>query len=887
MRRRIFGRKRRYRELSESIREHLAEKAEALMDEGLSREEAERRARLEFGNAVVVEEHSREVWQWGWLERAWADARFAWRQMLRAPGITLTAVLTLMLGISANTAIFTLTWNIVLSGLPVPHPERLVVYAMQKGQMTIGLSGPEYAALQERQKSSRDLLAWHDSHVGVRTGTNSTQEPIEMLSANADRILEIQPALGQFFSGQEANGTPAMLSYAYWQSQFGGRQNAIGATVAIDGHPATVIGVMPEGFEGLTVHLHPAVFLPLAFGRMLYGPSFLTQAGNLSLFAMGRLRPGVTLATARAEMRAIEPAVRKEADPTGLYLGQFFRDFRLVAQDGHSGISWLKAAYERPLLVLELLVSFVLALCCLNTALVMMARVSGRQQEYAVRAAMGAGRGRLLRQVLVETLMLTVPGLVGGVFLGWLGARLLADLLGTRATAMAMDLRPNAAIVAVNAGAALVVAFGAGLWPAMRASRSEPSLDLKAGSRAITAKHLGGWAVVLQVAVSLCLVSAAVLLGGTLTGLLTAHSGFRTEDAVVADLHLSALKLTTSQQIAVTSRVLHAIEAQPGVTAAGYIGEPPLAGSFGTSRMFSVDRDHTVHSDPNLFYVQATPGYFAAAGTRVLAGKSEAAAPNEMGECVLSQAMARFFFPHQSAVGEPVYASSWPKPDGSNLDPKNACRVTAVVEDAKFVSLRQPAPMMLYDMERPDAQRNFYSPSGVVVVRARSAALAAAAVREAVRTELPTGADVSVQTFLRVMDQDLSGELMLVSLSGTFAMLALLLTGLGLYGILMRAVTLRRREIGIRIALGADRGMVLAALGRRALMEVVCGLAAGMLLAALAERAVRQLLQEPHAGGAAELLASGIVVVAAAALATVVPVRRAVGVDPSEVLRAE
>lgn len=890
MRGRLFGRGRRYEELAESIQEHLAEKVEELVEDGVPRAEAERRARVEFGNAVVVEERSREVWQWGWVERTWADVRFGWRQLLRSPGVTAAAVLTLVLGISANTAIFTLTWNVVLSGLPVPHPEQLVEYEMRKGQMSIGLSGPEYRALRERQKTSTDLLAWRNGEEMVRAAGVKRREPIELLSGNAARVLEIQPAVGRYFTEQEAQGgegTPVLLSYHFWQSRFGGRQDVLGGEVVVDGNPATVVGVMPEGFAGLTANAQVAMFLPLSFGRLLYGKEFLTSPGYLSLYAMGRLRPGVTLAAAEAETRAIEPAVRKAADPSGRFLGQFFKDLQLAAKDGSGGMSRLKMVYGRPLLVLEMLAGFVLLLCCVNTALVMLARVSGRQQEYAVRSALGAGRKRLVRQVLVETALLTLPGLVGGVLLGWLGADLLVGMLGQTGSLTAMDVRPNAVIVGVNAGAALLVALGAGLWPALRAAGSDPATDLRAGGRNATAKHLGGWAVAMQVAVSVTLVCAAVLLGGTLTRLLMDHSGFEPRNAVVANLHLGALKLKTADELALTSRLLRTVRAKPGVTAAGYIGEPPMSGSMGASSMFSVDRDHAVHSDPNVFYMPATPGYFAGAGTRMVAGRSEASPAQGMGRCVLSEGMARFFFPHGDAVGELVYYSTTGKPDGTVTDAKDACQVTGVVEDAKFVSLRDPAPMMVYSMESPELPRKDYQSFGTLVVRGASEELAASAVRAAAKATMPADAEVTVTSFRRLEDESLSSELMLVSLSGTFALMALLLTGLGLYGVLMRAVTLRRREIGIRIALGAGPGRIAASLGRRTLMEVAMGAAAGVGLAMLAEKAVRRLLQMAHVGGPAELAASVAVVAAVAALATAVPVLRAARVDPMQELRAE
>jgi predicted permease len=888
----LFTRHRRYEELSESIREHLAEKIEELMEEGMSRTQADHTARRAFGNVALTEERSREVWRWARFENLWADLRFSWRQLERSPGISIITVLTLALGLGANTAVFTLTWNIVLSGLPVPHPGQLVEYEMRSSETMIGLSGPEYRILRQRQRTSTDLLAWASDAMPIRQGTQTTQTHVQLLTGNAYRVLELQPYSGRFFDeaedrSQGAKGIPAVLSYDHWQSAFHGDSNAIGQSLSVDNHAVTIVGVMPPAFEGLTANFHPAVYLPMSFANLEYGPDFSNAPGHFGHFVLGRLKAGVTLADAQAELNAITPSIRKEADPTGIYLNQFFKDFQLTARDGRSGVSWVKMAYERPLLVLEMLVVFVLALCCINTALVMMARVSGRQQEFAVRSALGAGRARLIRQVLAETLLLTIPGLIGGIFLGWMAAHFLVEMLGRKGTPSVMDLQPNPIIVGVNLIAALGVAIGAGLWPALRAGWAQPSVDLKAGSKTIAGQGLGGWAISLQVTVSLCLVSAAILLGRTLSDLITARSGFNAENAVVATVDLESLKLKPAQLVDVTNRLLSAVEAQPGVTAAGYVGWLPLSGAFGASHMFSVDRDHVVHSDPNLYYQQITAGYFAAAGTRILSGSSIATSLGATPSCVMSASLVQIFFPHQSPLGEFVYYSTMGQPDGTNLDLKNACQVVAVAEDAKFVSLRQPAPAMLYQIQRPDVASQYYAPSGVMVIRAQSAALAADAVKNASSGILPAEEAPHVESFNELIHQDLSRERMLVSLSGSFAVLALLLTVLGLYGLLMRTVTMRTREIGIRVALGANRREILLAIGRRTFFEVAIGMGGGVFLTLFVTRAARQLLSLQSSPGTSELLLSGTIVLVMALVAALVPARRAASVDPMQALRSE
>ncbi|MHB1674555.1 MAG: ADOP family duplicated permease [Acidobacteriaceae bacterium] len=895
---RMFSRRRMTDDLSEEMRQHLEEKIEALVADGMPREEAVHAARRAFGNATLIEQRSREVWMWPLIESLWADIKFALRQLRKSPGITLIAVITLALGIGANTAVFTLTWAVILKGLPVPHPDRLVEYEMRNGDQMIGLSGPEYAALRRQQKSCIDLLAWASDSASVRKGDALERRVhIQLLSGNAFHVLEMQPYLGNFFSertdtNEGVRGIPVVLSYDYWQEKFHG-DRALGQTLVVAGHPVTVVGIMPRAFEGLTANFHPALYLPFSFADLLYGKDFRNHPGHFGHFVLGRLKPGMTVAAARAEVKAIEPSVRKEADPTGIYMDQFFKPFRLRVQDGRSGVSWVKATYGRPLLVLEMLVAFLLLLCCLNTALVMLARVSGRQQEYAVRSALGAGRVRLIRQVLIETVLLTIPGLLAGLLMGWAAARALVAMLGTMGSASSMDVRPNAIILGFNVAVSLLVAFGAGLWPAFRAAKTTPAFDLKTSDRTVAARQMGGWVVVLQVAVSVSLVTSAVLLGGTLGRLLTEHSGFHAQATALAYIDVSAVKPQPAETARIVDELLRKVQQKPGVMTSGFTDARPLIGFFGASREFGIDARGNVHTDPHIFYIRVSPGYFDAIGTRLLTGESAApTAKDSMPQCVLSRDLAAFFFPGENAVGRIVYASTFQQPDGANLDPKNGCRVVGIAENARLVSLRTAAPRVIYNVISPSvlsrASLDAFSGSNInLIVRAKTDALAVAALQEAVKQTLPNSAEVKYQTFHQLEDQDLNRERMLVSMSGAFAVLALLLTALGMYGLLTRNVVLRTKEIGIRVALGAQKRQVVAAIARKALIEVGIGLLAGAAITMLLVKAIRRLLEEPQPTSEWTYLISASVILLVAGIALYFPARRAASIDPMVALRAE
>ncbi|GGH02251.1 hypothetical protein GCM10011586_17560 [Silvibacterium dinghuense] len=866
----------------------MEERAEQWMrEEGISREQADLRARKAFGNAALIEERSREHWQWPRIEQLWADMKYGLRQLMKSPGITLIAVLTLALGIGANTAIFTLTWNIVLRGLPVHDPGRLVVYEMRNGDTLHGLSGPLYTLLRARQQTSTDMLVWaNDEKVPVVADGRTTAETAQVLTVNSFSLLGLAPELRRPFYAQDAHQPVALLSDAYWRSHFGASADVLGKPIAVDGHAVTVIGVMPGAFTGLTANLQPAVYLPFEFANVLWAKDDTTVAwpAHYGFYVMGRLKPGSSLRQAKAELAALESQLRKDADPSGIYLAQYFKMLRLNVADGSSGYSWLKTTYQSPLFVLELLVGLLLLLCSVNTALVMLARVSGRRQEYALRIMLGARRWRVIQQVLVETLLLVVPGLLGGVLLGWLGAHALSGMLASDRTPQDLVLRPNGVILAVNIGAALMVALAAGLVPALRASGIRPATGAQLVSRTVSAKQTSGWAIALQVAVSLCLLSTSLLLGRTLLQLTMGHTGFNFNHTAAATVDLSPLKLSSVQGNQLYQRFTAALQAEPGVQAVGYTGLLPLSNHYMVSRSFSVDSHGTIHSDGNLSITTVSTGYFPAAGTRLLEGGTA----NRERDCVLSQSLARFFFPDEDAMGRMVYFSTAGKPDGTVRDPKFACMVTGIAEDVKYISLRKPVTPILYEVFRVDQPEDNDAPVSdtALLVRGASTQLAMEAVYRAAAV-FPAAAVVKVRTFRSRADDDLSRERMLVWLSGGFSVLALLLTALGLYGMVMRTVTLRTREIGIRMALGAQRGSILVALGRRTLLEVVAGLLAGIAGAMLMGGAIAKLLAtEASLGAGRSLFAAGMILLVAA-LALIAPVLRAMRVDPMQALRAE
>jgi len=330
------------------------------------------------------------------------DLRYGFRTLVKNPGFTAVAIVTLALGIGANTAIFSLTYAVILKSLPVPNPGELVRYTFREsGESDLSLSGPVYDALRKHETVVQDILAWSGADLALRENGTVTREAGALMTGNGFRTLELRPYLGRVFGdsddvpGGGPNGYQALLGYECWKQHFQADPAIVGRSLAINGRPVTIIGVLPAGFEGLIAGQRAHIVLPLAFEEVINAPNPQRHAaGNFWLTVIGRLKPGESVQTAEANLRATDAAVREEADPTHLFLRGFFAPFQIRVESGRSGRSFLKVTYSRPLLALEILVGLLLLLCCANTALLVLARVSGRLREFAVRSALGAGRGR-------------------------------------------------------------------------------------------------------------------------------------------------------------------------------------------------------------------------------------------------------------------------------------------------------------------------------------------------------------------------------------------------------------------------------------------------------------------------------------------------------------
>ncbi len=893
--RNVFQRGRVERDLDDEVRSYARMLADRGVERGLNPEEARRRALIELGGLEQMKERVREVRMGTRLETIWQDLRYGARMLRKNPGFSAAAALTLALGIGANAAIFTLTYAVILKSLPVPNPGQLVRYTFREPRvLDLSISGPAYDSLRKHETVNQDLLAWSNTDLAVQEKGSVARVSGALMSGNGFRVLELQPYLGRAFgerddvTGGGPDGYQALLGYDYWRRHFQQNPAIVGQSLNINGRAVTVIGVLPAGFQGLIAGVPADILLPVSFeegdprapSHAAYG-----GAGSFWLTVVGRLKPGESLASAQANLRATDAVVREEADPTHTFLMGFFAPFKFGVESGRGGRSFLKVDYARPLLVLEILVALLLLLCCANTALLMLARTSGRFREFAVRSALGAPRMRLFRQVLSEVGLLAACGLALGVWLGWMAARALVAMLAQVGQAPVLDVTPRVAILAFAAAVTVVSALAAGLWPALRASHAAPSLDLKQGAALSSSKRLGSWIVPVQVAISVTLLVAASLLGAVLVHLLLEHTGFRSEGLVMADVDLSPLKPTGKQAAQDARRMVEALENAPGVQSAALLLAPPIHNGWSAGHYFSVGEHGAVHSDMQTWPETVSPGYFATMGTQIVEGRGFVKG-DESGTqvCVLSASAAAYFFPNQDAVGRFLYSGGAdPAKDGTTLDPQDAFRVVGIAEDVHFESLREPPPRMFYSLAGADDGPTRFS----LAVRGPGAGLGAAALRNAARQVVPLAPVPTIYTFSDLVNAHLQQERMLTALSACFAAIALLLTALGLYGLLARSVLLRTREIGLRLALGAPRRDALLLVVRQGMRLVLIGAAIGIVVALAVTRLLRSLLFGVHAADPAMLAGVVGVLAAVALLASFIPARRATKLNPTEALRCE
>ncbi|MBO0726587.1 MAG: ABC transporter permease [Blastocatellia bacterium] len=827
------------------------------------------------------------------------DLRLGARMLLKHKGITAAAMLSLALGIGANTAIFQLLDATRLRMLPVKNPWELAEVRPTEMSMdrTRGdqsasypaVTNPLWEQLRERQQSFSSVCAWATGGLNLAQGGEARNARALWVSGDFFNTLGVQPTLGRVFNAADdqrgCGARNVVISYSFWQREYGGDPNIVGRKLTLADQPFEVIGVTPANFFGLEVGRNFDVALPLCAEAIIAGRNNRLDSGvHWWLMVTGRLKPGRTPAQATAELQALSPGLFEKTLPAN-YPPASVQDYlnsKLEAAAGGAGYSVVRRDYEASLWLLLAIAGLVLLIACANLANLLLAQASAREREMAVRRALGASRLRLVRQLLVESLLLAFIGAALGAFLAQGLSRFMVAYLNTGGDAVFLDLDLDWRALGFTAGVALLTCVLFGLTPAIRAAWVEPGVVMKAAGRGLTAGRerfsLRRALVVAQVALSLALVAGAFLFTHSLNKLLTVETGFRQDGLLIARADFGRLKLPPERRLAFRQETLDRIRAIPGVTAATDADTVPLTGGGRSNRVWldGGDAQQKVGADFNGIGID----YFKTLRAPLLAGRefqvSDTA--NTPQVAIVNESFARQLLQGANPVGHRLRVEATP------YDPETAYEIIGLARDSKFIGLRDdPGPMVF--LASAQAPRTFAGRQILIRSNLPQAEITAAVRR--VFNEINPAIMISFEGFKTMIETSLLRERLLATLSGFFGMLALSLASVGLYGILSYSVASRTNEIGVRMALGAKQRDVLWLVMREALLLVSAGVAAGMPVIFFTSRLVATLLYGLPPTDTVSLGLATLSLALVAFVAAYWPARRATRIDPMAALRVD
>ena len=875
--RNLIGRRRLRREAAEEVASHLEERVDDLIESGLSAAEARQQAKREFGNVARIVEQSRDEWTISWLDEAVRDLRYGLRMLRKNPALAAVATLSLALGIGANTAIFSFIDAILLRSLPVRQPDSLVIVrALTRQGTRDSFSDADYQWLSEHNHIFSGLAAFAAWNLNLDLADRKEKLPGELVSGNYFSVLGVEPALGRMIAPED-DASPgshpvAVISYAFWQRAYARNPNVVGQRLKFDHVALEIIGVAPRNFSGEYEGYSPDVWAPLAMQPQLNGGNSFLNTRNVSwLNSMGRLAPRVTLREARAGAPVLLNGLRNalHIDSQNDYLGS------IGIQPGSGGISWLRDQYAQPLWILMALVALVLFIACANVANLLLVRSAARSREFAVRLAIGAGRSRLVRQLLTEALLLAVISCILGLALAYL---MIHGLLAI-SQIDSLDVRLNLKVLGFAAFISSAAALAFGLAPALTSNRIDPWSTLKRDGRSIgdSARKLSPsrLLVIGQTAVSVVLLIASGLLLRTFLNLKLLNPGFDENHVVQVKIDASG---SSMDGVTLGTTLAGRLSTVAGVQSASFSG---FGFAEGTDRICCVDVEgYTSHQneDKNVRIQSISPHYFATMGIPLLAGRDFAASdkPNAAHLAIVNETMARYYLADANPIGKRF---TW-----SPGKPKDI-EIIGVVKDAKYDNLRQQSPRMAYFLlhsgEPGPLQIRLTSNAGrplSAIVQDCRAAIHSVDRHIAIR---------SIEPLTVAVDRTLHSERLVAQLSIGFGIVALLLTSIGLYGVLSYAVARRTSELGIRLALGAEHGDLLRMVMADGLALVLIGLVFGLFASYVLNGLLRNLLYGVQPHDALTFSIAACLLLAVAAIAIYGPARRATKVEPSAALRYE
>ena len=881
----------RARELDAYLDEEIADNVARGMTPGEARTAAHRK----LGNATRIREEIYTMNSLGFIETLWQDLRYGARLLRRNPTFATVAILTLALGTGANTAIFQLVDAVRLRTLPVERPEELAEVRIVKAPngrtgSFMGrwprLTYPLYLKIKEQQQVLTDFAAWGSMSLDLSQGGEERSAQALWVSGNFFTVLRVRPAAGRLLApSDDVKGCApgVVLGHPFWQREYGGDPSVIGRTILLDGHRFDIVGVTAAEFYGVDVGRTFDVAVPICAEPIIRGANTgLERSDVWFLGGLGRLKPGVTMEQASAHCAGLSKGILT-ATVSERYSAGDAKDYvemEIGARSGAAGVSGLRMDYGDSLNILLGVTGLVLLIACANLANLMLARATAREREVAVRLAIGASRRRIVRQMLSESLLIAAIGAAGGVLVAQWFSRSLVAFLGTGDGPMFVDLAMDWRVFAFTAGVAVAACLLFGLTPAIRATRASLGSTMKTGSRGMTDGRerfgIRRALVVLQVALSLVLVVGALLFARSLRNLTTMDPGFRQEGVLTASLDLRKANVPEGSRAAMNARLVERVRAIPGVVAAAQTFTTPVSGTFWNNRVViggAVQKDL-------VDFNSVGPGYFEALGVRLVAGRDFDArdTPQSPKVAIVTESFARKHLGGRDPIGQ---AFQIEEPTG---EPRPLYQIVGVVRDTKYRDLREPFAPLAHVGAQQDGKPG---PSLRIVIRAQTAPSAVTAAVTRAIVDVNPSIVIQYQAVKTQIEQSLLRERLMATLSGFFGGLAVLIATIGLYGVMSYMVARRRMEIGVRMALGADRGTVIRMIVHEAAALLVAGLLIGAVLSVFAARTAETFLYGLKPGDPLTIALAMAGLATVTLLASWVPARRASRLAPTVALREE
>lgn len=865
---------------------HLAERVDELVQSGMSREEAEREAARRFGHQTAIRERTRDADMMRWLESLAGDAKLAARTLRSSPAFTLVAVLSLALGIGANTAIFSLINAVMLKSLPVREPEALVT--ISSASFGSELSNPIWESFRDKQQTLNNVAAFSDVSFKLSEGGEARRVSGNWVSGDYFNTLGVLPAAGRLLStADDTRGCAptVVLSYGFWQSEFGGKASAIGTAISFNKHPFAIVGVTPPEFFGAVTGKKQQIYVPLCAATAVGAGEMLEERRGWFLFLVGRLKPDQTIERAQQELTLItEPVLADGLIPEqmeGVRKEPAKHAFMLKA--GVGALSTVREQYSTALYVLMAVVGVVLVIGCANVANLLLARAAARQREIAVRFALGASRLRVVRQLLTETFLIAGLGAALGVLFAQWSTGFLIRLLNSSRSPVNIDVPIDGSVLLFTVGVATATALLFGLAPAWQSTRANPQEAMRANSRGIASGHSRFSAakslVIGQVALSLMLVVGAGLLLSTFRTLSNMNLGFVSENVLIAQADFGDNDESNDPLHTVPLEFMQRLQTLAGVTSVSVSGSTPVSRGGWNQGIAVEGFVSKKRGDNSIFLTMVSGEYFSTLKMPLMSGRTFDGRDqlNSGKVAIISQSTAKRFFSGANPIGKQFHMPG-------RKDEGPAYEVIGVVADSKYSSVKEDLRALVY---LPLSQSASMNGGWNYALRTTGDTRAVVERVTALARQINPNISLSYRTLDEQVAASITRERLLATLSAFFGGLALLLAMIGLYGTMAYSVQRRRSEIGVRIALGAASGRVLRMVLGEVSRLLAIGLVIGVLGAMATSKFVKSFLFGVEPNDVGTFAVSVITLAVVALLAGAIPAWRAARLQPMFALREE